>query len=63
MNKNATNPRKGNEDHITTNTGSIPDSVGFGGTKTGGGVVRQLTKKELKQQQRNLKQMRKNGGR
>lgn len=63
MNKNATRPRKGNEDHITTNTGSIPDSVGFGGTKTGGGVVRQLTKKEKQQQRRNIERMRKQGGR
>lgn len=55
MNKNATRPRKGNEDHITTQTGGIPDSVGFGGSKTGGGVVRKLTAKEKAQQKRNIK--------
>jgi hypothetical protein len=56
MNKNATNPRP--NQNVTTQTGGIPDSVGFGGTKTGGGVTRQLTKKELAQQKRNLKRMR-----
>ena len=58
MNKNATGPRKKNM--VTkTNTGKIPDSVGFGGTNTGGGVTRKLTKRELAQQKANIKAMRK----
>lgn len=42
--------KRGAPDNKTA-TGKIPDSVGFGGTRTGGGVIRKLTKKEIKQQQ------------
>ena len=37
----------------TTNTGKLPDNMGF--PRVMSGVTRQLTKAELKQQERNLK--------
>lgn len=41
---------------VKTQTGKLPNSFGFpGGNVTGGGVIRQLTKAELKQQEINLK--------
>jgi len=40
--------------NVKTVTGKIPDSVGFTATS---GVIRELSKKELAQQKRNLKQL------
>lgn len=45
MNNNALKPRK--NQNIKTDTGRIPDSVGFSRTD---GFTRQLTKRELKLQ-------------
>jgi hypothetical protein len=47
------------KNETTTMTGKLPDNVGgFGSVKGGGGVIRQLTKKELRQQKQLAKENR-----
>lgn len=50
MNKNAL--KKSSTQKVVTVTGKLPDSFGMPSGKkvTGGGIIRKLTKRELKQQ-------------
>lgn len=38
-----------------TDTGKIPDSFGFGSSRSGGGYIRKLTKKEIRLQRKMLR--------